>query len=196
MTDWLDLWRNLTSGQGTLLGGAFVLCAGFMTFGTGALDRRSRAKRLFYDEMKALYAEALRIGRDLDLMKAVHPDDRYKIVTEKVDAMQRVISELALTGNYEAAHIAIAYTYQQSVQLATWSKDVEHDIGWPVQFQKWLDNMTDEDLTALKEYRHVRIDRRDVVEALRSELALYVPRGSRYRRVMRRPIRVKRYGLN
>jgi hypothetical protein len=196
MTDWLDLWRNLTSGQGTLIGGAFVLCAGFITFGTGSLDRRSRAKRLFYDEMKALYAEALRIGRDLDLLKAVPPDDRYKIVTEKVDAMQRVISELALTGNYQTAHIAIAYTYQQSVQLATWSRDVEDDIGWPVQFQKWLDNMTDEDLNALKEYRHVRIDRRDVVEALRSELALYVPRGSRYRRVMRRRIRVERYGLN
>ena len=196
MTDWFDLWRNLTSGQGTLLGGAFVLCAGFMTFGTGALDRRSRAKRLFYEEMKALYAEALRIGRDLELLKAVPPKGRDKIITEKVDAMQKVISELALTGNYQTAHIAIAYTYQQSVQLATWSRDVDNDIGWPDQFRKWLDNMTDEDLTALKEYRHVRIDRRDVVAALRGELALYVPRGSRYRRVMRRPIRVKRYGLN
>jgi hypothetical protein len=196
MTDWLDLWRNLTSGQGTLLGGAFVLCAGFMTFGTGALDRRSRAKRLFYEEMKALYSEALRIGRDLELLKAVPPEGREKIITEKVDAMQKVISELALTGNYQTAHIAIAYTYQQSVQLATWSRDVDDDIGWPAQFRKWLDNMTDEDLTALKEYRHVRIDRRDVVEALRSELALYVPRGSRYRRVMRRRIRVERYGLN
>jgi hypothetical protein len=196
MIDWLDIWRNLTSGQGTLLGGAFVLCAGFMTFSTGGLDRRSRAKRLYYVEMKALYSEALRIGRDLELMKAVPPEGRDKIITEKVDAMQKVISELALTGNYEAAHIAIAYTYQQCVQLATWSRDVEDDIGWPVQFKKWLDNMTDEDRTALKEYRHVRIDRRDVVEALRSELALYVPRGSRYRRVMRRPIRVARYGLN
>jgi hypothetical protein len=196
MTDWLDLWRNLTSGQGTLLGGAFVLCAGFMTFGTGALDRRSRAKRLFYEEMKALYTEALRIGRDLELLKAVPPEGREKIITEKVDAMQKVISELALTGNYQTAHIAIAYTYQQSVQLATWSRDVDDDIGWPAQFRKWLDNMTDEDLTALKEYRHVRIDRRDVVEALRGELALYVPRGSRYRRVMRRRIRVERYGLN
>jgi hypothetical protein len=196
MTDWLDLWRNLTSGQGTLLGGAFVLCAGFMTFGTGALDRRSRAKRLFYEEMKALYSEALRIGRDLELLKAVPPEGREKIITEKVDAMQKVISELALTGNYQTAHIAIAYTYQQSVQLATWSRDVDDDIGWPAQFRKWLDNMTDEDLTALKEYRHVRIDRRDVVEALRGELALYVPRGSRYRRVMRRRIRVERYGLN
>ena len=62
--------------------------AGFITFGTGSLDRRSRAKRFFYEEMKALYAEALRIGRDLELLKAVPPEGRDKIITEKVDAMQ------------------------------------------------------------------------------------------------------------
>ena len=153
MKEWFDLWHNLTPGQGTLLGGAFVLCAGIMAFGTGGLDRRSRAKRLFYEEMKALYAEALRIGRDLELFKAVPPEDRDKILAEKVDAMQRVISELALTGNYQTADLAIAYTYQQSVQLAAWSEEVENDVRWPDQFQKWLDNMTDEELAAWKKYR-------------------------------------------
>jgi hypothetical protein len=138
----------------------------------------------------------LRIGRDLELLKAVPPEGREKIVPEKVDAMQKVISELALTGNYKTADMAIAYTYQQSVQLAAWARDVEHDIGWPDQFRKWLDSMTDEELAALKEYGNVRIDRRDVVEALRAELALYVPRWSRYRRAMRRPIPVDRYALN
>ncbi|HZN80394.1 MAG TPA: hypothetical protein VFC01_11995 [Mycobacterium sp.] len=196
MTEWFDIWRNLTPGQGTLFGGAFVLCAGILTFGTGSLDRKSRAKRLFYEEMKALYAQALRIGRDLELLKAVPPDGREKIVTEKIDAMQKVISELALTGNYQTADLAIAYTYQQSVQLAVWSREVEHDIGLPDQVRRWLDNMTDEELAALKEYGNVRIDRRDVVEALRAELALYVPRWSRYRRVMRRPLHVDRYVLN
>jgi hypothetical protein len=196
MTDWIDLWRSLTPGQGTLFGGAFVLCAGILTFGTGSLDRRSRAKRLFYEEMKALYAQALRIGRDLELLKAVPPEGREKIVTEKIDAMQKVISELALTGNYQTADLAIAYTYQQSVQLAAWSREVEHDIGLPDQVRKWLDSMTDEDLAALKEYGNVQIDRREVVEALRSELALYVPRWSRHRRVMRRAIHVDRYVLN
>jgi hypothetical protein len=196
MTEWLDIWRNMTPGQGTLLGGAFVLCAGILTFGTGGLDRRSRSKRFHYEEMKALYSQALRIGRDLELLKAVAPRDRHKILAEKVDAMQKVISELALTGNYQAADLAIAYTYQQSVQLAAWSRKDDNDIGWPDQFQKWLDSMTDEDLAALKEYRHGRINRRDVVEVLRGELALYVPRWSRYRRVMRRPIGVERYVLN
>ena len=38
--------------------------AGLMAFSSGTLDRRSRAKRLCYEEMKALYAEALRIGAD------------------------------------------------------------------------------------------------------------------------------------
>ena len=196
MTEWFDVWRELTPGQGTFLGGAFVLCAAVLTFGTGTLDRRSRAKRLFYEEMKALYAQALRIGRDLELLKAAPPDGRDKIVTEKVDAMQKVISELALTGNYQTADLAIAYTYQQSVQLATWSREVENAIGWPDQFQKWLDNMTDEERAGWTKYQDVNIDRRDVVEALRSELALYVPRGSRHRRVMRRPIHVDRYVLN
>ena len=138
----------------------------------------------------------MRIGRDLELLKAVPPEDRDKILTEKVDALQRVISELALTGNYQTADFAIAYTYQQSVQLAAWSREVENDVGLPDQFRKWLDSMTDEERAALKKYQHVNINRRDVVQALREELALYVPRWSRYRRVMRRPIRVERYALN
>jgi hypothetical protein len=195
MKEWFFLWHNLTPGQGTLLGGAFVLIAGVLTFSTGALDRRSNAKRLFYEEMKALYAEALRIGRDLELVKAVPPEDRDKILAHKVDAMQKVISELALTGNYRTADIAIAYTYQQSVALAAWSRRVEN-IGWPDQFQTWLDNLTDEELDGLKKYEHVNINRRDVVQALRAELALYVPRWSRYRWAMRRPIQVERYALS
>ena len=192
VTEWFDLWRDLTPGQGTFLGGAFVLFAGLMTFSTGTLDRRSRAKRLFYEEMKALYAEALRIGEDLELVKAVAPEDRTKILAEKVDAMQKVLSELVLTGNYQTADLAIAYTYQQSVQLAAWSEEVENDVGWPDQFQKWLDNMTDEERAAWKRYEHVNINRRDVVQAIREELALYLPRGSRYRRAMGRPIHVTR----
>ena len=110
--------------------------------------------------------------------------------------MQRMISELALTGNYRTADFAIAYTYQQSVQLAAWSREFENDVGWPDQFQKWLDNMTDEERAALKKYEHVNINRRDVVQALRKELALYVPRWSRYRHAMRQPIEVERYALN
>jgi hypothetical protein len=192
MNEWMDIWHNITPGQATLLGGAFVLFAGLIAFSTGGLDRRSRSKRLFYEEMKGLYAEALRIGEDLELVKAVAPEDRDKILAEKVDAMQRVLSELVLTGDYQTADLAIAYTYQQSVQLAAWSAEVENG-GWPDQFQKWLDNMTDEEQAAWKKYGHVNINRRDVVQALRTELALYVPRGSRYRRAMRQPIQDKRY---
>ena len=110
MNFWFDAWHSLTPAQGTILGGVFVLMAGIVAFGTGALDRRSRAKRFHYEEMKALYSQALRIGRDLELLKALPPQDRNAILTEKVDAMQRVISELALTGNYKTADLAIAYT--------------------------------------------------------------------------------------
>ena len=176
--------------------GAFVLLAGVIAFGTGALERRSKHKRFHYEEMKTLYAQALTIGRDLELLKALPPDDRRKILTEKADAMDRVISELALTGSYPTADLAIAYTYQQSVQLAQWARQVERDVGWPDQFQKWFDNMTEEERTALKKYANAKINRRDVVQAAREELALYVPVWSRHRRVLQQTIKVKRFALN
>ncbi len=71
MSAWFNVWQHLTPGQGTLLGGAFVLFAGIAAFGTGALERRSQHMRFHYEEMKTLYAEALRIGRDLEVLKAL-----------------------------------------------------------------------------------------------------------------------------
>ena len=62
MSGWIDFWHGLTPGQGTLLGGAFVVFAGVIAFSTGAMDRRSQHKHFHYQEMKTLYAEALRIG--------------------------------------------------------------------------------------------------------------------------------------
>jgi hypothetical protein len=194
--EWFDLWHNLTPAQGTIIGGAFVLMAGIVAFGTGTLERRSRHQRFHYEEMKALYAEALRIGRDLEVIKALPPEDRTPVLADKVDAMQRVVSELSLTGNYQTADLAIVYTYQQSVQLAGWSRDVEGDVGWLDQLQKWVGSMTDEERAALLKYQNVNINRRDVVQAVREELALYVPVWSRHRRVLRRTIEAKRFALN
>jgi hypothetical protein len=196
MNGWFDVWHSLTPGQGTLLGGAFVLFAGIIAFGSGALERRSKQKRFHYEEMKTLYAQALTIGRDLEVLKALPPEGRRKTLSDKADAMDRVISELALTGNYQTADLAIAYTYQQSVQLAEWARQVEGDVGWPGQFQKWLDNMTEEERAALKKYEDVIINRRDVVQALREELALYVPVWSRHRRALQHTIQAKRFALN
>ena len=45
MNFWFDAWHSLTPAQGTILGGVFVLMAGIVAFGTGALNRRSEAKR-------------------------------------------------------------------------------------------------------------------------------------------------------
>jgi hypothetical protein len=195
--NWLvDLWHNMTPAQGTLLGGTTVLFAGIIAFGTGSLNRRSESKRFHYEEMKTLYAEALRIGRDLELLKAVPPEDREKVLPAKIDAMQQAISELALTGDYQTAELAIAYMYQQSVQLAHWTRDVESDTGLPDQLEKWLDNLTDEERAALREYRDVNINRRDVVQAVRKELALYVGAWSRHRHALRKTIEAERFALN
>jgi hypothetical protein len=90
------------------------------------------------DEYTVTFSDAEADGVLLEVIKALPPDDRGPILTEIVDAMQHVISELALTGNYHTADLAIAYTYQQSVQLAGWTREVESDVGWPDQFHKSL----------------------------------------------------------
>jgi len=195
MSGWFDIWHNLTGGQGTLLGGAFVLVAGVISFGTGSLDRRSQQKRFHYEEMKTLYAEALRVGRDLEVLKALPPEVRREVLTEKADAVDRVISELALTGNYQTADLAIAYTYQQSVQLGEWVKRVEADNGFANRIDMWLDNMPEEQRAALRKYEDAAVDRRDVVQAARRELGLYVPLWSRHRRVLRGAIKTEQLPL-
>ena len=195
MSGWFDIWHNLTGGQGTVLGGAFVLVAGVISFGTGSLDRRSQQKRFHYEEMKTLYAEALRVGRDLEVLKALPPEVRREVLTEKADAIDRVISELALTGNYQTADLAIAYAYQQSVQLGEWVRRVEADNGVANRIDMWLDNMPEEQRAALRKYENAAVDRRDVVQAARRELGLYVPLWSRYRRVLRGAIKTEQLPL-
>jgi hypothetical protein len=195
MSGWFDIWHNLTGGQGTVLGGAFVLVAGVISFGTGSLDRRSQQKRFHYEEMKTLYAEALRVGRDLEVLKALPPEVRREVLTEKADAVDRVISELALTGNYQTADLAIAYAYQQSVQLGEWVRRVEADNGVANRIDMWLDNMPEEQRAALRKYENAAVDRRDVVRAARRELGLYVPLWSRYRRVLRGAIKTEQLPL-
>jgi hypothetical protein len=195
MSGWFDIWHNLTGGQGTVLGGAFVLVAGVISFGTGSLDRRSQQKRFHYEEMKTLYAEALRVGRDLEVLKALPPEVRREVLTEKADAVDRVISELALTGNYQTADLAIAYAYQQSVQLGEWVRRVEADNGFANRIDMWLDNMPEEQRAALRKYENAAVDRRDVVQAARRELGLYVPLWSRYRRVLRGAIKTEQLPL-
>ena len=195
MSGWFDIWHSLTGGQGTVLGGAFVLVAGVISFGTGSLDRRSQQKRFHYEEMKTLYAEALRVGRDLEVLKALPPEVRREVLTEKADAIDRVISELALTGNYQTADLAIAYAYQQSVHLGEWVKRVEADNGFANRIDMWLDNMPEEQRAALRKYENAAVDRRDVVQAARRELGLYVPLWSRYRRVLRGAIKTEQLPL-
>jgi type II secretory pathway component PulM len=196
MTEWINLWHNVTPGQGTLLGGAFVVLAGVIAFSTGALDRRSERKRFHYEEMKTLYAEALSIGRDLELLKALPPNLRKKVMKEKAEAIDRVISQLALTGNYQTANLAIAYAYQQSVQLAEWIRQIELDAGVTDRIQMWLDNLPDEQRVALRKYETAKVDRRDVVQAARKELGLYVPVWSRYRRALRETVKGQMFPLS
>ena len=196
MNLWTDFWHNLTPGQGTLLGGAFVVLAGIIAFSTGGLDRRSEQKRFHYEEMKTLYAQALSVGRDLEVLKALPAERRAKVLTDKADAIDRVISELALTGDYQTADLVIAYAYQQSVQLGEWVRQVDTDGDLTDRLEQWLDSMPEEQRSALQKYENVTVNRRDVVQAARRELGLYVPVASRYRRVLRTRIKAQQFPLN
>lgn len=196
LSAWIDLWHNITPGQGTLLGGAFVVLAGIIAFGTGSLDRRSQHKRFHYEEMKKLYSEALRIGRDLEILKALPPDVRREALADKAEAIDWVISELALTGNFKTADLAIAYAYQQSVQLAEWVRQVETDEGLTGRLDLWLESMPEGQREALKVYENDKVKRQDVVQAARRELGLYVPVWSRYRRVLREKLNSDQFPLN
>ena len=196
MSGWFDIWHNLSGGQGTVIGGTFVLVAGIISFGTGSLDRRSQQKRFHYEEMKKLYAEALRIGRDLEVLKALPPEVAREVLGAKADAVDKVISELALTGNYQTADLAIAYAYQQSVQLGEWVRQVGADNGVVDRIDMWLGSMPEEQLAALRKYENSPVNRIDVVQAARRELGLYVPLWSRYRRVLREPIKSEQLPLS
>ena len=55
-------WETLTAGQGTLLGAMFVVLAAVIAFSTGWLDRRIEQRRFHYNEVKAVYAEALELA--------------------------------------------------------------------------------------------------------------------------------------
>jgi hypothetical protein len=60
----------------------------------------------------------------------------------------------------------------------------------------WLDNMPEEQREALWKYENVEVNRRDVVQAARRELGLYVPVWSRHRRVLRAAINADPFPLN
>ena len=193
----MQLWTHLgITRHGGLLGGAFVVLAGIIAFSTGGLDRRSEQKRFHYEEMKTLYAQALSVGRDLEVLKALPAERRAKVLTDKADAIDRVISELALTGDYQTADLVIAYAYQQSVQLGEWVRQVDTDGDLTDRLEQWLDSMPEEQRSALQKYENVTVNRRDVVQAARRELGLYVPVASRYRRVLRTRIKAQQFPLN
>ena len=60
----------------------------------------------------------------------------------------------------------------------------------------WLDNLPQEQRAALRDYENVTVNRRDVVQAVRKELRLYVPVWSRYRRALRGTIKAQQFPLN
>jgi hypothetical protein len=55
-------WDHLQTAQGTVIGGAFVLAAASVAFGTGFLQRWRQQRVYHYEEVKRAYEDALALA--------------------------------------------------------------------------------------------------------------------------------------
>jgi hypothetical protein len=158
-------WEHLTAGQGTLLGGIFVVIAGMLAFANGWRDRRAKERRFHYTETKRVYAKALhytvltRVQREL---KGVRP------VTIDAEEMLMALTEVTLTGDYETSELLARFVMEQSMGGQTASVRDRLPRTQPIRGG-------------------------EVIEAVRHELAQYIPRTTRYGRSLRKSTRHERF---
>jgi hypothetical protein len=182
-------WEHLTSGQGTVLGGAFVVIAAIIAFSTGWFQRRIEQKRARYDELKAVYVEVLELS---DLFSTIDNWDHVKENRRVMSALDRyyaIGALLALTGEYASAKLAFDYMAQQL------SKSLER-LGNINKVRQTLEPMGLADFA-----KHMAgplnaplrqvgpITRAETEQRLRRELKKQVPiTECRYRRALRRRV--------
>jgi hypothetical protein len=154
-------WEHLTSGQGTLLGGIFVVIAGVLAFANGWRDRRAKERRFHYTETKRVYTRALHYT----VITALRAD-KQPIDLDPLD-MLMTLTEVTLTGDYETSELLARFVMEQSMG------------GQSISVRDRLP-------------RTEPIRGGEVIEAVRHELAQYVPRTTRYGRSLRKPIRHER----
>ena len=99
-------WETLTAGQGTLLGAMFVVLAAVIAFSTGWLDRRIQQRRFHYNEVKAVYAEALELAYFFSAADQWSELDDKRVMAA-VERLFRVSGVLALTGKTDSVEMLI-----------------------------------------------------------------------------------------
>jgi hypothetical protein len=175
--NWIDVWHNLTQGQATLLGGLAVLLAALVAFSTGWFDRRIKMLRYHYEDVKAVYAEALELAyffstadhwQELD-------EERVKVA---VNRLYGVSARMALTGKARSADMLLKFANQQSD--APIFRSALERAGLKAFAQA---------LRSPNVLKPGPITYADVEQQLRRELATYLPFTDwRYRRTLRKRI--------
>jgi hypothetical protein len=169
-------WETLTAGQGTLLGAMFVVLAAVIAFSTGWLDRRIQQRRFHYNEVKAVYAEALELAYFFSAAdQSSELDD--KRVMAAVERLFGVSGVLALTGKTDSVEMLVSYVNQLS-DAAAIRRSLEKAGLQPVA-------------QALRSGDAIKnvgpITHADIEQKLRRELATYLPLTDwHYRRILRR----------
>jgi hypothetical protein len=169
-------WDTLSAGQGTLLGAMFVVLAAVIAFSTGWLDRRIQQRRFHYNEVKAVYAEALELAYFFSAADQWSELDDKRVMAA-VERLFRVSGVLALTGKTDSVEMLISYVNQLSDAAAV-RRSLEKAGLQPVA-------------QALRSGDAIKnvgpITHADIEQKLRRELATYLPLTDwHYRRILRR----------
>ncbi|OMC44088.1 hypothetical protein A5745_16760 [Mycobacterium sp. IS-2888] len=142
---WIHLWQNLSQSQGTVLGGAFVIIAAVIAFGTGSLNRRARDNQFHYQELKDLYSEALNLTSAFAIMHVKTREERLAVQRQMTEKMQQINTKLSLTGDYMTSELLINFMQQEigKSMLKGVSEAQKHAkldavfTNQPVQAGKW-----------------------------------------------------------
>jgi hypothetical protein len=188
--------------QGTVIGGAFVVLAAIIAFGTGSLNRRAEDKRFHYTELKALYSEALLVTSQMAVMGEHEREVRRQLVPAITELMVKVTTELYLSGEYKTANLLAAYMNQRISSGAVSSAFAKAKVDQALGAEPTGPELSADEMAALAEFFEIektfkwagqkKIDTDDVLQHCREELAHYTPVGSKHWRALRRDIKSRK----
>jgi len=103
-------WDHLQTAQGTVIGGAFVLLAAFVAFGTGFLQRKKQQRIYHYEEVKRAYADSLAFAIAGRVLHKVPEEERREVVRRLESTAHEISARLALTVPTKSADLVEQYT--------------------------------------------------------------------------------------
>jgi hypothetical protein len=142
----MSWWDHLTQAHATVIGGAFVLAAAIVAFGTGFLERKRQQRNFHYGEVKRAYADSLAYAVAAGVIHHVPPSERLEVVRRLESTSHEVAAQLFLTVPFESASVVDGYTRRTS-------RNSQQKIGVP---QDRLTPLIEEDDDFDTTVQHIR----------------------------------------